>query len=53
MCNQLKYYGKTMKITRISLNKENRMLRIGIGKNEGRWFFRIDCWFAGFRVNLK
>jgi hypothetical protein len=42
-----------MKVARIPLNKENRMLRIGLGKNEGRWFFRIDCWYVGFRLTLK
>ena len=38
-------------ITRITLSPENRMLRIGFGKNEGRWFFRIDLWVVGFRVS--
>lgn len=36
-------------MTKIPLDAKNRMLRIGFGKNEGRWFFRIDLWFAGFR----
>jgi hypothetical protein len=37
-------------LTKIKLDKDNRMLRIGFGKNEGRWFFRVDLWFAGFRL---
>jgi hypothetical protein len=40
----------SMKIDKISLDKNSRMLRIGFGKNEGRWFFRIDLWFAGYRI---
>jgi hypothetical protein len=36
-------------ITKIPLDEKNRMLRIGFGKNDGKWFFRIDLWFAGFR----
>jgi hypothetical protein len=39
-----------MKLTRIDLDKQNRMLRIGIGKNDGRWFARIDLWCVGFRI---
>lgn len=38
-------------MTRIDLDKNNRMLRIGFGKNEGRWFFRVDLWFVGFRLS--
>lgn len=36
-------------ITKIALDKQNRMLRIGFGLNEGRWFARIDLWFVGYR----
>lgn len=36
-------------IKRILLNKSNRMLRIGFGKNKGNWFIRIDLWFLGLR----
>jgi hypothetical protein len=39
-----------MKLTRVDLDKQNRMLRIGIGKNDGRWFARIDLWYVGFRI---
>jgi hypothetical protein len=39
-----------MKITKIKLDKSNRMLRLGFGKNEGKWFFRIDLWFFGIRL---
>lgn len=36
-------------MTYLPLDKDNRMLRIGIGKNKGNWFFRIDLWFFGIR----
>jgi hypothetical protein len=34
----------------IHLNKDNRMLRIGFGKHEGKWFARVDLWFIGYRI---
>ena len=34
----------------IQLNSDNRMVRIGFGLNEGRWFYRIDFWFFGIRI---
>ena len=37
-------------IETIHLDRNNRMLRIGFGKNNGRWFFRIDLWFIGIRI---
>lgn len=40
-----------MKIHKIKLDINNRMLRIGFGKHEGEWFFRIDLWFVGYRIN--
>jgi hypothetical protein len=42
-----------MKFTKIRMGKENRKLRVGIGKYEGSWFFRIDLWFIGFRLSSK
>ncbi len=39
-----------MALTKIDLDKQNRMLRIGLGKNEGRWFARLDLWCVGFRI---
>jgi hypothetical protein len=39
-----------MKLTRIPLDTNNRMLRIGFGKHDGRWFARIDVWFFGIRI---
>lgn len=39
-----------MKIEKIKLDQLNRKLRIGFGKHEGIWFFRIDLWFVGFRL---
>ena len=39
-----------MKITRIPMPAGNRMLRIGLGQHDGRWFARIDLWWAGWRL---
>lgn len=39
-----------MTLTKIHLDKNNRMLRIGFGNNEGNWFARVDFWFIGFRI---
>ncbi len=39
-----------MTISKIKLDKDNRMLRVGFGKNESRWFARVDLWFVGFRI---
>ncbi len=37
-------------IEKIKLDKNNRMLRIGFGKHESEWFFRIDLWSIGIRI---
>lgn len=42
-----------MKIIKLKLDKENRMVRVGFGKNKGSWFARIDLWFVGYRVTCK
>lgn len=34
---------------KIPLDKDNRMIRIGFGKNKGNWFFRIDLWYIGIK----
>lgn len=39
-----------MKIAVIPLDVKNRMLRIGFGKHDGRWFLRVDLWARGFRL---
>lgn len=39
-----------MTLTKIPLDKDNRMFRIGFGKNNGTWFFRIDLWSIGLRI---
>ena len=39
-----------MKLLKLTLEKDNRMLRIGFGKNNGQWFARIDLWWAAWRV---
>lgn len=40
-------------IETILLDKDNRMVRIGFGKNKGLWFARIDLWWIGFRLKGK
>lgn len=37
-------------VDKIILDKDNRMLRIGFGRNKGLWFFRIDLWWVGYRL---
>lgn len=39
-----------MTVTKLVLDKDNRMCRIGFGKNDGHWFFRLDLWSVGYRV---
>lgn len=42
-----------MKIEKVVMTIGNRMLRIGVGQNEFRWFIRIDLWWVGYRVVFK
>lgn len=42
-----------MKFSKIKLDKNNRMLRIGFGKNKGDWFIRIDLWWLGLRMKKE
>lgn len=39
-----------MKVTKLTLEVNNRMMRIGFGKNNGAWFFRVDLWAVGYRI---
>lgn len=39
-----------MTVEKISLDMNNRMIRIGFGKHKSNWFARIDLWFFGIRV---
>lgn len=39
-----------MTLTKVLLDDDNRMLRVGIGKNNGAWFARVDLWFVGLRL---
>lgn len=40
-------------MTKVVMDEANRMVRLGIGKNEGRWFARIDLWWIGYRLTGK
>lgn len=39
-------------ISKIPLDKNNRMLRAGFGKHNGEWFVRFDLWFFGLRIKF-
>ena len=39
-----------MRLDKIPLDQNNRMLRFGFGKNNSTWFIRINLWFIGFRL---
>jgi hypothetical protein len=39
-----------LNITTLHLDRQNRMLRIGFGKHDGKWFFRVDMWCIGCRI---
>lgn len=37
----------------IPMDVNNRMLRIGVGLNDGHRSFRLDLWSVGYRINSK
>jgi hypothetical protein len=39
-------------ITKVDLDRPNRMVRAGFGKNNGRWFARVDLWWFGIRFTF-
>jgi hypothetical protein len=39
-----------MRIHKIIMEPEGRMIRFGFGKNKGRWFARVDLWTIGYRL---
>jgi hypothetical protein len=40
-----------MKLTKIELDKANRMFRLGFGKHENTWFARVDFWWFAIRIS--
>lgn len=44
---------KGFSLTRIDLDVDNRMLRLGFGKNAGAWFIRADLWCIGYRISYR
>lgn len=42
-----------IKITKLPLEKGNRMLRAGFGQHDGKWFVRVDLWWFGIRLTRK
>lgn len=39
-----------MKVTKLALSEGNRMIRVGFGQHEQKWFARIDLWWVAFRL---
>lgn len=39
-----------MKVTKIDLSPDLRVLRFGVGQNLGRWFARVDLWSIAYRL---
>lgn len=42
-------YG-LLKATKVPMESGSRMVRIGVGQHDHKWFFRIDLWFCGIRI---
>lgn len=42
-----------MTLDTIAMDVNNRMLRIGVGLNDGHTSFRLDLWAVGYRINSK
>lgn len=52
MLNKLNKLNK-LKIVKVDIPENQRLARIGVGKHEGVWFFRIDLWNRGYRIQKK
>lgn len=37
--------------TKIPMDSQNRMIRLGAGLHEGSPFIRLDLWWVGFRIS--
>lgn len=48
MCEVL----RSIEVTILSMDRENRMLRLGVGKHNGIWFIRLDLWWKGIRLSF-
>ena len=46
-------YNPHMQVTTIIMAPGNRMVRLGLGQNDGRWFARLDLWWVGFRLTAS
>lgn len=42
-----------MKVTKINLEKGNRMIRLGFGQHNYNWFVRIDLWCVAYRLTKE
>ena len=40
-----------MQVTKLQLSEGNRMIRLGFGQHEFKWFIRIDLWWVAFRLS--
>lgn len=37
----------------IEMKAGNRMVRLGAGQHDGKWFIRVDLWWVGVRLATK
>jgi len=42
-----------MCVTSLKLDPGYRMIRIGFGQFDSKWFFRVDLWAVAIRVTRK
>lgn len=42
-----------MKLTTLYLDSGGEMIRLGFGRNLGRWFIRLDLWKRAWRVTWE
>jgi hypothetical protein len=51
--SSMRQYLTPFEIAVIPLDPKNRMVRGGIGLNDGKWFARVDLWFKGYRLTKR
>lgn len=42
-----------MNLTKLELDKNNRMLRFGFGYHKGDFFIRVDLWTVAYRITFE
>lgn len=46
-------FNEKCTVDKILMDSDNRMLRLGIGRNDGHKSFRLDLWSVGYRINSR